>query len=144
MKSSGDMQAPSKPQVVIDSNVWISGLVFGGSPEEVIKHFIDGRIIVVTSEELLSELRQKITQRFPLFMPNLELLEASIREDALLVRLGMLDVSVSRDIDDNKFIETAVVGNAQYIISGDKDLLDIQSYKDVKIVKPAEFLKLVS
>ncbi|HEY1835221.1 MAG TPA: putative toxin-antitoxin system toxin component, PIN family [Candidatus Saccharimonadales bacterium] len=135
---------PLKPVVVIDTNVWISGLVFGGNPEQIIRRFVDGRLIVVTAEELLSELRRKITQRFPIFVPSLALLEASIREEAILVQLGTLQVSVSRDVDDDKFIEAAAIGNAEYIIRGDKDLLDLKHYKKIKIVKPAEFLKLFS
>lgn len=136
------MQPASKPQVVVDTNVWISGLVFGDKPEKIIRQFIDGQIIVVTSEELLSELRRKILQRFPLFGPHLALLEASIREDALLVKLGSVQVLASRDMDDNKFLETAIIGEAAYVISGDKDLLTIGVYQGIKILKPADFLEL--
>ena len=137
------MQTPlPKTTVVIYTNVWISGLVFGGNPEKVIRHFVDGRLFVVTAEELLSELRRKISQQFPLFVPNQALLEASIREEAILVQLGAVDVAVSRDIDDNKFIEAAIIGNADYIVSGDKDLLVLKHYKKIKIIKPAEFLQL--
>ena len=136
------MQSNSKLQVVIDTNVWISGLIFGGNPEKVIRQFVDGQIVVITAEELLSELRRKIVQRFPLYEPQLALLEASIREDAILVQLGTVQISVSRDADDNKFLETAVIGNAGYIISGDKDLLTIEEYDGIKIVKPSDFLSL--
>jgi len=136
------MQLSPKPQVVIDTNIWISGLIFGGVPEKVIRQFIEGRIVLVTAEELLSELRRKITRKFPLFAPQLALLEASIREDALLVKLGTISITVSRDVDDNKFIEAAMVGGAQYIISGDKDLLTLGAYGEIKILKPADFLKL--
>lgn len=136
------MKPAPKLQAVIDTNVWISGLIFGGNPEKIIRRFIDGEIIVVTSEELLSELRRKISQRSPLFKPHLALLEASIREDAILVRLGDVQVTASRDADDNKVLETAVAGGAGYIISGDKDLLVLSTYQGVKILKPADFLTL--
>jgi len=132
-----------KPQVVIDTNVWISGLIFGGTPAKVIDYFVDGSIVVITSEELLSELRRKINHRFPLFVPQLPLLEASIREKAIVVALGSRRVTASRDKDDNKFIETALNGNAGYIISGDKDLLVLRSFEHITILKPAEFLKLI-
>jgi len=128
------------PQVVIDTNVWISGLIFGGNPEKIIRLFINGQINIIISEEILSELRRKICQRFPLFLPNLELLEASIREDALLVKLGTVQIDVSRDVNDNVFIETAVIGDAECIISGDNDLLVLGSYEHIKILKLAEFL----
>ena len=133
----------SKPQVVIDTNVWISGLVFGGNPEKIIRLFIEGQITIVSAEELLSELRRKIIQRFPLFIPNLNLLEASIREDALFVKLGIVQIAASRDIEDNMFIETAIVSQAKFIISGDNDLTDIESFQNIRIIKPADFLKLL-
>lgn len=136
------MATKTKPQVVIDTNVWISGLVFGGNPEKIIRLFIEGQIIVVCAEELLSELRRKITQRFPLFLPNLGLLEASIREDALFVSLGTVQITASRDIKDNIFIETALTGQASFIVSGDRDLTDIGSFQSINILKPKEFLEL--
>ena len=136
------MQPNLKLQAVIDTNVWLSGFIFGGNPEKAIRQFIDGRLIVITAEDLLSELRRKVTQRFPLYEPRLVLLEASIREDAILVQLGSVQISASRDTDDNKFIEIAVVGSAQYIVSGDKDLLTLGEYEGIKILKPSEFLEL--
>ena len=136
-------QLTPKPQVVIDTNVWISGLIFGGTPAKVIDRFVDGSIVVITSEELLSELRRKINQKFPLFAPQLPLLEASVREKAIVVALGSRQVAASRDEDDNKFIETALNGDADYLISGDKDLLVLGSFEHITILKPAEFLELI-
>ena len=137
------MNARAPIRVVIDSNVWLSGLVFGGKPGKIIELFMDEAILVVVSEELISELRRKITQRFPLFISHLDLLEASVRKDTVMVKLGSQTVTVSRDRDDDKFIETALLGECQYIISGDKDLLVIRSYKNIRIIKPAEFLELI-
>jgi len=133
---------PSKRKIVIDTNIWISGLIFGGIPAEVIELFINGQIVLITSEENMSELRRKIHQRFPLFAPQLPILEALIKEQAIIVKLGTNKVDISRDTDDNKFIETAVIGNAEYIISGDRDLLVVKTYDNIRIIKPADFIKL--
>jgi len=135
------MTTDKNVRVVIDSNVWISGLIFGGQPEKIIRLFLEGHIAVVVSAELLSELRRKIIEKFPLFIPKLNLLEASILNDAMTVKLGSLSINISRDLDDNKVIETAAIGHCDYIISGDKDLLVISSYKNISIVNPADFLK---
>lgn len=129
--------------MVIDTNVWLSGLIFGGNPGKLINLFSEEAIIVVISEELVSELRRKITQKFPLYLPKLELLEASLRQDAEMVRLGSKTISASQDTDDNKFIETALVGDCAYIISGDRHLLELKQYQKIKIIKPAAFLKLI-
>lgn len=136
------LKVGQKRRVVIDSNVWLSGLVFGGSPSKILDLFINGDLLVVVSEELLSELRRKIIQKFPLFVPKLGLLEASIRKDAIMVKLGIATIKISRDPNDDKFIETALLGGCRYIISGDQDLLALRIYQDIHIVKPAEFLKI--
>jgi len=132
----------SKPKVVIDTNVWISGLIFGGVPAKVIELFVNGEVVLITSEENMSELRRKVHQRFPLFAPELPILEASIKDQAIIVKLGTYKVDISRDVDDNKFIETALTGGAKYIISGDKDLLVLETYENIEVLKPADFLKL--
>ncbi len=111
----------------------LSGLIFGGKPGRIIELFVEGTILVIVCEELLSELRRKITEKFPLYLPNLELLEASILKDAIVVKLGSQTVNISRDPDDNKFVETALIGDCQYIISGDKDLLTIGEFQAIKI-----------
>ena len=135
---------PAKPKVVIDTNVWISGLVFGGLPQKILELFIDGSVVLIVSEEILSELRRKVQQKFPLLVPQLTILEALIKDEAITVKLGTHEVKASRDKDDNKFIETALTGGASYIISGDKDLLALKTYRKIRILNPAEFLELYS
>ena len=136
------MRNNKKPRVVIDTNVWLSGLIFGGQPGRLLKLFADDAILVVISEELLSELRRIITRKFPLYVPQLALLEASLPQDAELVKLGGQTIHASRDPDDNKVVETAIIGKCHYIISGDEDLLAIDSYRDIRVIKPAEFLQI--
>lgn len=131
-----------KLRIVIDTNIWISGLVFGGRPGEILQLFVDDRMQVVISEELISELRRKILQKFPLFTPKLKLLEASLRQDAEMVRLGNQVVKISRDPNDNMFIETALAGACDYIISGDLDLLVLKHVQQIRIVTPSEYLDL--
>ena len=128
--------------IVIDSNVWISALIFGGNPEKILKLFIDNKVEVVMCEEIITELRRIIINKFPLFVNSLNLLEASLRKDTVFVQLGSMTIDASRDVDDNRIIETAYIGKAQYIISGDKDLLVLKKYEDIKILNPGDFLKI--
>ena len=128
--------------IVIYSNVWISALIFGGNPEKILKLFIDNKVEVVMSEEIITELRRIIINKFPLFVNSLNLLEASLRKDTVFVQLGSMTIDASRDVDDNRIIETAYIGKAQYIISGDKDLLVLKKYEDIKILNPGDFLKI--
>ena len=128
--------------IVIDSNVWISALIFGGNPGKILKLFVDNKVEVVMSEEIITELRRIIINKFPLFVNSLNLLEASLRKDTVFVQLGSMTIDASRDVDDNRIIETAYIGKAQYIISGDKDLLVLKKYEDIKILNPGDFLKI--
>ena len=127
--------------IVIDSNVWISALIFGGNPEKILKLFIDNKVEVVMSEEIMTELRRIIINKFPLFVNSLNLLEASLRKDTVFVQLGSITIDASRDVDDNRILETAYIGKAKYIISGDKDLLVLKKYEYIKILSPVDFLK---
>lgn len=136
------MKNAKSPRVVLDTNVFISALVFGGKPREVTELLVD-TITVVYAHEILTEIRRIIHLKFPAFNEDLERLEKLLERDALRVELGSSLVTISRDPDDNKFIETAIIGDCQYIVSGDKDLLAIGSYKNIRIIKPAEFLELI-
>ena len=134
--------AKPKPRVVIDSNVFISALVFGGKPREVTRLIADKSIMLFVSEECLSELRRKIVSKFPEYINELVRLERLLGRRAKFVKLGIPQIKASRDLDDNKFIETAVLGKCGFIVSGDKDLLDIDKYQNIRIVTPSEFLTL--
>jgi putative PIN family toxin of toxin-antitoxin system len=136
------VKSTKSPKVVLDTNVLISALVFGGKPREVTELLVD-TIIVVYSQEILTELRRIILLKFPAFSEDLQRLEKLLERDALRVELGSTLVTVSRDPDDNKFIETALIGGCQYIVSGDEDLLVIKKFKNIQILKPADFLKLL-
>ncbi|HTE57914.1 MAG TPA: putative toxin-antitoxin system toxin component, PIN family [Verrucomicrobiae bacterium] len=133
-----------KPRVVVDTNVLISALVFGGKPRLVIDLLSEGAFDAVVSVEILTELKRKILSKFPAFAKELKQLEKLLERDARTVKLGSIQVTICRDPDDNIFLETAVLGNCQYIVSGDKDLLVLESYKGIKVLKPAEFLELIS
>ncbi|OGL39508.1 putative toxin-antitoxin system toxin component, PIN family [Candidatus Saccharibacteria bacterium RIFCSPLOWO2_02_FULL_46_7] len=132
-----------KPKVVLDTNVLISALVFGGKPRQITDLLADEMIRVAISHEALTELRRKITAKFPDSVEVLKRFEKLLERDAQLVTLGSIQINICQDPDDNKFIETAVLGNCDFIISGDRHLLGIGQYEDIKIIKPAAFLKLL-
>ena len=130
----------NKPRVIIDTNVLISGIVFGGKPRQILDLLSEQLIVVIVAEEFFTELRRKISTKFPEFMDDLERVEKLLKRDAVMVKLGKMQITVCRDPDDNKFIESAIQGGCNYIISGDKDLLVLECYNDIQIIKPADFL----
>lgn len=66
----------------------------------------------------------------------------SLAQESLLLP-GKVRVEVRRDPEDNKFLEVAIEARAQYLVTGDKDLLDLKIYRHVRIVRPAAFLKIL-
>jgi uncharacterized protein len=107
----------------------------------VVELLARGLIEVVISPEILTEMRRKVAHKFPAFASELDLLELLLEQDAELVTLGSITVKVSRDEADNRILETGLIGNCAYIISGDKDLLVLGSHEGIQIVDPAGFLK---
>ena len=128
-------------RVVVDTNVLISGTFFGGKPGMIVDAIADERIRANASYAILEEYNETITEvarkgygnfntsRFSSFVGKLTLVEP------------VTDVHVCRDPDDDKFISCAVDAKALFIVSGDKDLLDIARYEGVEIITAAEFCK---
>jgi putative PIN family toxin of toxin-antitoxin system len=134
----------SKPRIVIDTNVLISAIVYGGKLRQILDLLSEQLVIVIIAEEIVTELRRKILTKFPEFIEDLSRVELLLKRDAVFIKLGMLHINISRDPDDNKSIESAILGKCSFIVTGDKDLLELKSYADVKILKSAEFLKFMA
>lgn len=127
-------------RVVLDTNVLLSALVFGGRPRTIIEMFARGQIDVVVSEEIFTEMRRKVAVKFPNFIEDLKQMELLLKQDAETVQLGSITIDVCRDPDDNRILEAATIGKCQFIVTGDKDLLVLKQYDQVKICTPADFL----
>ena len=114
-------------RVVIDTNIWVSALLNPfGYPARLCKAFVDGRFEAVISEQLLLELADVLYR--PRIKIKYGLADDDIAEFLLLLEersehvLLSGTVSVCRDKDDDCVIETALRGNAQFIVSRDDDL----------------------
>lgn len=130
-------------KIVIDTNVYLSALLFGGNPRKVIERaLLDGHTVVI-SEEIFTEMRKVISTKFPKFLVDYRAFEALLQNQALLVSLGEIAVQVCRDPKDNMIIETALTGRCDLIVTGDEDLLSIGAYQHVRIVNPVEGLSLL-
>lgn len=130
-------------KIVIDSNVWISALVFGGNPRRIFERAIVEGWTIVASEEIFTEIRRVMISKFADFVDDFESFQAVLRPYTTIVQLGRIRVAISRDEDDNRVIETALIGDASHIITGDNDLLVLLNYKKIIILKPSDFLESV-
>lgn len=133
------MTPSTADRIVIDSNVWISALVYGGNPRRVIELVVQQGTRVVMSEELLTEIRRVLTTKFPEFLADFEALYAALGNFITLVPLGAHTVTICRDPADNMVLETALAGQAQVVVSGDNDVLVLRQYRAIRIVTAANY-----
>jgi putative PIN family toxin of toxin-antitoxin system len=128
-------------KVVLDTNIFISSF-FGGNPKKVIDLWKSGKLILCLSSGILEEYID-VLQRLGLEGEKEleELLELLGRGFNVFFTRKTPQLSVVKDDpDDDKFVECAVKLEADYIISGDRALLNIEKYKGIKILSPKEFL----
>lgn len=129
--------------VVLDTNVVVSGLGFGGRPLEALLRTLEDDVRLLASQETMDELDRVLSyDRLPVTEVERRRLLAILRREAEFVDPGHT-LEVARDSDDDKFLEVGSRGGAEYVVSGDDDLLCIGSYRDIRIVTPAEFLEVV-
>ena len=127
--------------IVLDTNVFISGIFFSGPPYEILKAWKNSHIQIVLTQQILEEYQrvaESLSEQFPHvdIRPILELLSIH----CLFINADNFKTSVCDDPDDEKFIECAVAGNIKTIVSGDKHLLNISGYQSIVVLKPKELI----
>lgn len=131
-------------KVVIDTNVFVSS-VFGGLPRTVIEQWFTQRITLCLSEEIVREY-QRVLREIKAVSSEEErdLIAAFTSGESVLYVNNPPPVDVVRDDpDDNKFIACALALEADYIVSGDADVLTLDSYMGIPIVTPRQFLEML-
>jgi putative PIN family toxin of toxin-antitoxin system len=130
---------------VIDTGVLVSALIKpGGATGEVLYALRDGRLTMIYSTDTLVEIIDVLGR--PPFRAKYHILPEDITALVNLIRLrGELvspqkKISACRDPKDNKFLEAALAGEADCIVSGDADLLALTPFEDIPILRPAEIL----
>jgi uncharacterized protein len=132
----------TRERVVIDTNVLISGLFSTTSTPAKAVEKAATKAQLIATVETLRELIEK------LHSPKFDRYLRRARRDALLERVASLveiidvlqSIRASRDPKDNKFLDAAVNGRATVIVTGDKDLLDLNPFRGIAIVTPAAYL----
>ena len=130
-------------KVVIDTNVFISGIVFGGTPRKIIDAWLTKQYIFCLSPELKAEILIKLGKKF------------SLPKEAMNKIIEALDtysqkyiptqkVTLCKDPQDNFLLELADEAKADYLVSGDKLVLALKEYKNTKIISPREFFDQLS
>ena len=129
-------------RAVVDTNVLISGVFFGGWPYRVLEAWRNGRVEMVVSESILQEywvVARRLSREFPGVDagPFLELLSAR----AKLVEAADLPAPVCADRADDKFLACALAGGARVIVSGDRGLQRASGYRGIEVLGPRQFVQ---
>ena len=131
-------------RVVADTNVLISALLFGGLPEQILLAGLRGEIRLLTSIPLLEELENVLTKKFRLEPRFVKDSTDFIRDVAEQVEVISHLKVIKHPEWDNRVLECAVDGKADFVVSGDtKHILPIQECEGIKILSPSDLVKLL-
>jgi putative PIN family toxin of toxin-antitoxin system len=129
-------------RAVLDTNVLISGVIATGVPHELLVMGFDHDYQIVVSVETLTEFREtllKYPERFQMNEDDVQEEVETIRYFAEFAHPQEDIAAVEDDPDDDKFLEAAVAGDVDYLVSGDGHLLDLDSFRGIDIVEPRTF-----
>lgn len=130
-------------RVVFDTNIFFSAVGWRGNPHRCVQAARQGQCLSLTCEPILAELAEKLQLKRGLDARRAAETTSEIRAFSVVVTIpGTLKV-IAADPDDDAVVECAVVGQAQYIVSGDRHLLALGNYQGIQIVTAADFLVLL-
>jgi putative PIN family toxin of toxin-antitoxin system len=131
-------------KIVLDANIFLSSFFWGGNPRKVLERAINKTDELFITDEILNEIGEVIRrQKFHAGKNEVEYFLKSIEEISGKIVTTKRIKKGSRDKTDNKYIECAIAGNADYIISGDNDLLDLKKFKNIKIITAKDYLEKI-
>lgn len=135
-------------QTVLDTNVVVSALLWGGTPFKLFEMATEGKLSLYTSPALIAELREVLSRDH--LARRLANQQAAVEDairlyEALFIPVTPLSTprAVPNDIDDDQVIACALAAGAQLIVSGDSDLLVLHPWKGIHILNAAEAVQFV-
>ena len=124
-------------RVVLDTNIYISAALKAGLSEKIMGLASETNLItLITSEEILEELKNKLLSKFKRSDTIADIFINKIRKIAEVVEIRERVNIVKRDPKDNKILECALSGDANLIVTADQDLIKIKTFKGIGIVHP--------
>jgi putative PIN family toxin of toxin-antitoxin system len=130
--------------VTADTNIYVSALVFAGLPRQFLLAAEDSRVRLSISDAIRQELRRILQSKFAWSLERID--EALLQLEGcteLVQPSENLDV-IRQDPDDNRVLECAVAARSRFIVSGDDDLLRLGKFREIRIMKVAEFMRLIA
>jgi len=130
-------------RIVIDTNIYISAILFDGKPESIIKLAAAEKVTLYTSHAIVAEVAGVLRNKFNWTNQQVEYADLFIRDISVLITPACLISKIKTDDADNRILECAVESRANFIVTGDrKHLLPLKKYEEIQIVDVAEFLEV--
>ena len=126
--------------VVVDTNIYVSALVFGGTPALTLQLAAAGAFQLAVSETIQDELEETLVRKFGWHVEHFDQVATELWRDARHVKPSQ-PVKASRDPDDDHILACALEAHAQVILTGDGDLLSLHPYREISILTPTQFLE---
>ena len=126
-------------RIVIDTNVLISGIFFGGFPRKILSAVVAQKITACATPEIISEYEEIVQEMIDRKQGHINRAILGPLIKAMEIIEPVTQIEICRDPDDNKFLECAKDSHALYIVSGDKDLLVIEEYENIQIITAKDF-----
>ena len=128
-------------RVCLDTNVLLSGIFWKGVPGKIVDLWVEGRFELLVSASILEEYKRILRRLGAKLGPEVaERWITKIVEKSSVVATSLQRKRWSRDPHDDQFIHCALSGRAEYLVTGDRDLLELKGPVPVRIVSPKEFL----
>lgn len=128
-------------KAVFDTNVLVSAFNFPGSiPEDAFRLCVDRQVELITSRALLAELARILTDKFGWAIDRVARVVDQLSRLGTVVEPGEHVAVVEADPDDDRVLEAALASDAEIIVSGDKHLLRLGTWTNIRILRPAGFL----
>ena len=133
----------NRHRIVLDTNVLISAILFGGKPRKVLDLVISGSIDCTLSTAILDELKGVLERPKFGFSANvcLHIIE-ELHGICDIISPSVSVEAIGSDPDDNRILECAKEAQAHFIVSGDPHLLDLGSFEGIRILSPAAYLRV--
>lgn len=127
-------------KIVLDTNVLVSGIFFGGPPFKIMQAWRDQKVQFVLSEEILDEYR-RVAEELGSQFPEIDITSILdlVTVHSNIVETTSLPESVCEDPDDDKFITCALAGKTKIIVTGDKQLLRVNGFRNIRVFTPRDF-----
>ena len=136
-------------KVVLDTNIWLSAIFWKGESDRLIKNILNKKISIIITQDILSEIIEVLNkeEKFQKFIDDrkqkIEDLTRTILSLSTLIETKSKFDLIKEHPKDNIILEAAFDGNVDYIVSYDKHIINMIEFREIKILKPEEFLNLL-